>query len=58
MLVEYVQVLTPEECDFLIKSSEMMGYTDAPISTGLNSATMMKGTLYIGIHIVCTTNGR
>jgi predicted 2-oxoglutarate/Fe(II)-dependent dioxygenase YbiX len=35
-------VLTPKECQKYIEITEELGYTDAPISTGLNSATMMK----------------
>jgi len=35
-------VLTEEECLKYIKETERLGYTDAPISTGLNSARMMK----------------
>jgi len=34
-------VLTPEECETYIRISEELGYTDAPISTGVNRAEMM-----------------
>jgi len=35
-------VLTPEECATFIRLTEELGYTDAPLSTGLNSAVMAK----------------
>jgi len=35
-------VLTPAECERYIQLTEELGYTDAPISTGLDSAVMMK----------------
>eukprot|EP01103_Thecamoeba_quadrilineata_P004610 TRINITY_DN14348_c0_g1_i1.p1 TRINITY_DN14348_c0_g1~~TRINITY_DN14348_c0_g1_i1.p1 ORF type:complete len:256 (+),score=34.73 TRINITY_DN14348_c0_g1_i1:47-769(+) len=35
-------VLTKEECQKIIDFTELLGYTEAPISTGLNSAKMMK----------------
>lgn len=34
--------LTPRECEKYIEITEGLGFTDAPISTGLNSAQMMK----------------
>lgn len=34
-------VLTPEECDAYIDITEQLGYTDAPITTGLNQAKML-----------------
>jgi len=34
-------VLTKEECDAYIEITEKLGYTDAPITTGINQANMM-----------------
>lgn len=34
-------MLTPEECQAFIEATEAINYTEAPISTGLNSAAMM-----------------
>ncbi len=37
-------VLTPKECKDLIDFTEKLGYTDAPLTTGLNSAVLDKGS--------------
>jgi len=37
-------VLTPKECSQFIEITEKLEYTDAPISTGVNKAVMMKDT--------------
>lgn len=34
--------MTPEECKAFIDATEDINYTEAPISTGLNSARMMS----------------
>ena len=37
------QVLTPEECEQFIKATEILEYTEAPITTG-RGPVMMTGT--------------
>ena len=36
-------VLTKEECDAYIQVTEQLGYTEAPITTGINQAEMIPG---------------
>lgn len=43
--------LTARECAKYIEVTEQLGYTDAPISTGLNSATMMKGMSHNAVQL-------